>query len=303
MSDYDRSDGWTARIRGVVAAPLTPFDARGGLDLDAVPGLVDFLLRGGVAGLMVGGTTGEFVALDRAERAAVLDAFIEAVDGRVPVIAHVGHVHVTGARELAEHAARVGADATTALTPYYHRASAGAISRYFRDLARTTPQLPFFVYNYPDAAGNPVAFELFEDLLDVPNVAGVKLSVGTFEELEPYLALDDELCVMSGNDGLAPRFVRAGGRAVVSGNAAAFPDVISALVGALLSGEEDGVEAAWQRTLTIIELGRSGAPDRLRDLLAARGIDLGPARIRTFIDEDVPADHAAALRHLLDELA
>ena len=299
---YDRETGWTASFEGVVAAPLTPFGDRGELRPDLVPAMVEFLLEGGVKGLMVGGTTAEFITLDMAERRELLESFVRAVDGRVPVIAHVGHVDRRKAALLASHAQEVGADATTAIAPYYHRVSESACTDYFRTIASVTPDLPFFVYNYPDASGNAVPFGVFEALLGMPNLCGAKHSVGAFDELEPYLALPRHFCIMAGNDMLARRFLRSGGRAIVSGNAAAFPEVVSSVVDAVAQGRDAEADHSMAQLESIVELGRSGAPDRLRELLTLRGIDVGRSRLATFVPADIPDAHAVMLRDLLEQL-
>lgn len=223
---FDRTTAWTADFTGVIVAALTPFAANG-IDLDAVPGYVDFLVDGGAAGVMVAGTTGEFLAMDDSEREVALEAFVTSVGGRIPVIAHIGHIDHRRSRRLARHAVRAGADAVAGITPYYYPTTPRAIERFMSDLARSVPQLPFLVYNFPRASGNALGFELFERLLEEPNVTGTKLSVATFNEIEPYLALPDDICVISGNDSLLPQFLTRRGRAVVSGNAAAFPELIS----------------------------------------------------------------------------
>ena len=300
---YDRETGWTASFQGVVSATLTPFGDRGEMRPDLVPAMVEFLLERGVKALMVGGTTSEFITLDVAERRELLESFVRAVDGRVPVIAHVGHVDRREALGLAGHAQDAGADATTAITPYYHRISEPACGDFFRTLATATPDLPFFVYNYPDAAGNTVSFDLFESLLDIPNLAGAKHSVATFDELEPYLSLPRYLCVMAGNDSLSRRFLLSGGRAIVSGNAAAFPEVVSGLVEAVLEGREAEADRLMAQLELVVELGRYGAPDRLRELLALRGIDIGRSRMATFLPIDVPENHATLARELIGQLS
>ena len=298
---YDREAGWTASFQGVVAAPLTPLGERGELRLELVPEVTRFLLEGGVDALMVGGTTSEFITLEVAERRDLLEAFVRAVAGRVPVIAHIGHVDRHRAMLMAEHAQDVGADATTAIAPYYHRVTEPVLQDYFATLARATPELPFFVYNYPDTTGNAVPFRVFEALLDIPNVAGAKHSVGTFDELEPYLGLPPHICVMAGNDTLATRFFRSGGRAIVSGNAAAVPEVVSSVVDALLEGLDAEADSSMAQLELIVELGRSGAPDRLRELLTLRGIEIGRSRLATFTPAEIPEAHAALLRDVLEQ--
>ena len=279
-------------MQGVVGATLTPLGESGELRPDLVPEVVEFQLKGGVAALLVGGTTSEFITLDEAERRDLLEAFVEAVDGRVPVIAHVGDVDRRKAADLAAHAHDVGADATTAIAPYYHPVSEATSREYFATLASATPDLPFFVYNYPGTTGNPVPFEVFESLLELPNVSGVKHSVGTFEDLEPYLSLPPHLCVMAGNDSLSRRFLLSGGRAIVSGNAAVFPEVVCGLVDAVLEGREADADRLMAQLDVVVDLGRYGAPDRLRELLALRGIDVGRSRLRTFLAAEIPEEQS-----------
>jgi dihydrodipicolinate synthase/N-acetylneuraminate lyase len=277
---YRRDQGWTASFAGVVAATATPFRPAGSLDEGRIEDLVSFLLDRGVAGMMVCGTTGEFPALSTEERIRATRAFVSSASGRAPVIAHVGHVDLDVAKRLADEAADAGASALAALTPHYLPHTPGAIEAHLRSLARRVPDLPFFVYDYPRAAGQEVPFEVFLSLLEEPNLAGVKGSVETVDVLERYLSSAPDLCVMSGNDLLMPAFAAAGGRAVVSGNATAVPEVVVALHRKLLSGDEHGEELGLLRDAAGIS---RGAPDRLKELLRRRGLDMGPSRFRTHI--------------------
>ena len=296
---FDRAAAWPARFEGVIVAASTPFRDDGSLDLERIPAYAEFLLARGVSALMIGGTTGEFVAMDVEERAAVAAAFLAAAAHRVPVIVHVGHVDLRSARRLAEAAAAAGADGVAVITPYLHRTSPGAVELHLRTLARAVPELPFFFYNYPEASANRVPPSVFTALLEEPNVCGVKLSVGTWEEIEPYLALPPEVLVASGNDGLMERFVAAGGRAIVSGNAAALPDVVVTLFDAFRRGERTAMNRdALDR---LVRLTRAGSVDRLKQLLRLRRMDVGPARVRTFVagEEDAEADVVASLEQLV----
>ncbi len=291
---YSRAGGWPASFTGVIAAASTPFRRDRSLDLGRVDAYVDFLLERGVRGLMVGGTTGEFVTLTSDERVALAKAFVSATAGRVPVIVHIGHADPDEACRLAEFAAGVGAAGLAAVTPYFHRISAATAAAHMRQLARAVPSLPFFVYNYPDAAGNPFPVTSLEAILDQPNVQGVKLSVGTWRELQPFLSLPPELLVVCGNDSLMHRFAIAGGRALVSGNAAALPDVVSRCFTSFREGRAEGRANAIVSRM--VRLTRSGAADRLKQILRLRDLDVGPSRIRTFLP--VEADEEQAVQEL-----
>lgn len=288
---YDRS-GWTRSFSGVVAAAATPMTSSGEVDPGGIHRLTGFLVDRGVDGLMVCGSTGEFPALTAEERSSATAAFVEAVGGRVPVIAHVGDLSVDRARRLAYDAAAAGATALSSLTPYYLAHSPAAIGEHLRSIARTVPELPFFAYLYPRAAGQTLPVDRFAALMEEPNVAGVKLSVERLDELLPFLELAPDLCVMSGNDVLMPRFVAAGGRAVVSGNATAVPEVVVGAFRAFAAGEDPG---PLQRLLEDAAAVSLGAPDRLKEILRLRGLDLGPARVRTHLPKEVEGDRLALL--------
>ena len=267
-------------LDGVVVAALTPFASSGELDVARVPAYVDYLLDAPVGALMVGGTTGEFVTMTSTERITALSAFVAAVDGRVPVIAHVGHAAPAEARALAGQAAAAGADALTAITPYFHPVQQTAVEAYFREVAGAVPELPFHVYNYPDASGNKIDPATFRALLDLPNLAGVKLSVGTYAEVEPYLDLLAKITVMCGNDALMVPFAQAGGTAIVSGNSSARPKLVADLFAAARRGDAERV-TVLEGELSELREQTAAAPDRLKAVLRENGIDAGYARIRT----------------------
>jgi N-acetylneuraminate lyase len=268
---------------GVVAAAVTPFGANGQLDLHRVGPLADFLIASGVSGVLVAGTTGEFVTLTSDERMTLFREFTTTVARRVPVIAHIGHAYVAEACRLAERAAAAGVQALAALTPYFYRTSAAAIEQYMRDIMRAVPELPFFIYNYPEAAGNPFTRAIFESLRSEPNLAGIKLTVATFAEVEPYLPLVNDLCIMNGNDALLVAFARSGGRAVVSGNATADPKTIVSLLDAVKRRDDVAVREYEAKLACLRQLSADGAPDRLKDILRQHGIDMGVSRVRTDI--------------------
>ena len=289
MSDHD--SGWARSFSGVVAAAATPMTPSGDVDPDGIHRLTGFLIERGVDALMVCGTTGEFPVLSARERSSATAVFVQAAGGRVPVIAHVGDLSVGRARRLAYEAAAAGASALAAMTPYLLAHSQAAIEGHLRDIARTVPELPFFAYLYPRAAGQTLPVDRFAALMEEPNVAGVKLSVERLGEVLPFLELAPDRCVMCGNDTLMPAFVAAGGRAVVSGNATAVPEVVVEAFRALVAGEEPGSAHALLQDAAAASM---GAPDRLKEILRLRGLDLGPARVRTHLPGERAGDDRPA---------
>jgi len=297
-SSYNRDDGWVQALSGVIVATCTPFREDGGLDLDRVKPYVDFLVSRRVAGLMVGGTTSEFIAMSVQERLKLISAAVAATQSRVPVIAHVGHVVLSEGLRMAEAAATAGAQALAVIVPYFHAYSQAAIVAHLRAFARAVPELPIFVYNYPAATGNRLSADGFAELLDEPNVAGTKLSMETMDEIEPFLRFLPQVCVVSGNDTLWRSFTTKGGRVVVSGNAAAVPELMVSTLAAYLAGD-DGQAAALEPLLyEVVRLSAGGAPPLLKHLLQTRGMGIGPARIRSVL---VPSKNGGSPSHALRE--
>lgn len=299
-----RSKLWTTDFSGLIVACLTPMGEDTGLDLAAVDPYVEFLLERGADALMVLGTTGEFIALSPEEREQVQRRFLRAVGGRVPVVVHAGHVDLRIAERLAAAAIEAGADAIASITPYYHHFTPSAIEDHQRALVKAFPETPFFVYNYPAAAGKEISFGSFQRLLEYPNVCGVKLSVATWAEVEPFLESPPDVLVTCGTDPFLERFLGAGGRAVVSGNAAAFPEVLKLGMAAFRSQNQPAMALARRAGEDLATLSLAGAPDRLKRAIAARKVGVWGSRVRTYTSADASpiGDEVKRLEALVEEL-
>src|SRR6185437_2991480 len=109
------------RISGLIAAPHTPMHADGTINFHIIEEQVRVLVEGGVSGAFVCGTTGEGLSLTTDERKQMLERWVGAAAGHLPVIAHVGHTSVADATALAAHAARSGAAAISTLAPCFFK--------------------------------------------------------------------------------------------------------------------------------------------------------------------------------------
>ena len=138
------------QLRGLLAAPHTPFNAAGDVNLCAIPLQADALVRNGVIGAFVCGTTGEGLSLTLSERMAVLDTWLAATPPGLHVIAHVGAASERDAIALTKHAVAAGADAVAALPCFYHRpASVDAAVDSLAAIAAAADGLPTYYYHLP----------------------------------------------------------------------------------------------------------------------------------------------------------
>jgi N-acetylneuraminate lyase len=161
---------------GVWPALLTPLAEDGKPALAVVEKLTDLFARQGLGGLYVGGSTGQWLLLTPAERCAVAEAAVNAAAGRIPVMVHVGACTTADAVALARHAARVGADAVSAVGPIYYSHAADAVFRHYQEIGAATG-LPLFVYHLSGV--NQLTLDPREyvgRLLAVPNIAGMKIT-------------------------------------------------------------------------------------------------------------------------------
>ena len=164
------------RIDGLVAATLTPFDASGALNLDAVPEQAKYLNATGVHWIFSGGTTGESLSLTRDERNNLLDAWLK-VKPRFGVIAHVGAESITDAQALAAHAQSAGADAVGAMPPtFFKPATAPALAATIAAICAHAPALPCYYYHIPSMTGVNIKMLDFVKAIEplAPNFAGIK---------------------------------------------------------------------------------------------------------------------------------
>jgi N-acetylneuraminate lyase len=155
------------RTRGLVAAAFAPMRPNGDVDVEAVPTLVEHLVREGVAGVFCNGTTGEGVSLTPEERRTLARAFVGAGAGRLRVFVQVGGNSLRVARELAAHAANAGADSIAATPPsYFKPASVSDLVESLGEIATAAPKVPLFYYHIPAYTGVRL------DMLDLLRKAG-----------------------------------------------------------------------------------------------------------------------------------
>jgi 4-hydroxy-tetrahydrodipicolinate synthase len=267
------------------AVPV-PFRGDGGLDGPGLEPLYGSLSAAGVDGVFVSGTTGEFPALDDAERDVVLATAL-GVFGPDRVYAHVGAASAHQAERLTLRAVMLGARNLAAITPYYLPAGPRSLTDYYRRIAAEAGDARLFVYLYPSRTTTTVTPAQLAELATIPSVAGAKISgLPTDQVMEYVRAAPTDFTVYSGNDVEFGAFARAGGAGGVSGVSSAFPRPFVALRDALRRGDEAAATAA-QRDVEQAVTAVGGNVALIKTALALRGLPAGPPRVA--LDEPTPA--------------
>ena len=185
----------TDRIRGVMVPILTPFTPDEKVDFDSLRRLVDYLIDNGVHGIWAAGTTGEFSALDDDQRIACIEAVVDQVAGRVPIIANVAATSTEFAVKLGLALKDAAVDGIAATPPYYYPCAQDELMDHFRYI-KDRVGLPLWVYNIPITVKTAVEPSTTFKLAEEGTVAGIKDSSGA-GELHAQLVM---LCQQKGID-------------------------------------------------------------------------------------------------------
>jgi dihydrodipicolinate synthase/N-acetylneuraminate lyase len=244
----------------VIVALLTPFGANGEVELAALREHVELLVGEGVDGLMPCGTTGEGPLLEEDEVAAVTQAVIAGASSRVRVLAHAGRASTRATVGLARRAIEAGADAVSAVVPYYYEVGDDQVLRHYRALLARAGDTPVYAYTIPARTGNELSPQSLRLLAD-EGLAGLKDSAKSIERHREYLeatAAIEGFDVFMGSDGLLLEALEAGAAGSVSAIANVRPDLLVGLKRAFVEGRDDEAMTLQQEIASL----RAAVSDR-----------------------------------------
>jgi 4-hydroxy-tetrahydrodipicolinate synthase len=219
-------------------ALVTPF-RDGALDEAALRDLVERQVEAGVDGLVPCGSTGESATLSHGEHRRVVEVVVEAVRGRVRVIAGTGSNSTAESIELTRHAREAGADGALLISPYYNKPTQQGIVAHYTAVARETG-LPLIVYNIPGRTASNILPSTMARLAEVERVVGVKEASGDLAQVSAIVAsCPDRFSVLSGDDALVLPIVAVGGKGVISTSSNVAPRQMVELVRAARAGDAE----------------------------------------------------------------
>ncbi len=237
-------------FRGSIVALITPF-RNGAVDEKSLRDLVDWHVEEGTSAIVPVGTTGESPTLDHDEHKQVIEITIDAVAGRVPVIAGTGSNSTAEAIEFTEHAKKAGADAALVVTPYYNKPTQAGLYAHYKAIADAV-DIPLIVYNVPSRCVVDVSVETMAKLAELPNIVGVKDSTGELDR--PVLTTatcGKDFCQLTGEDAGVLAFLAHGGHGAISVTANVAPRLWAKLHTAWRQGDAAGALAIHQRLMPL----------------------------------------------------
>lgn len=226
-------------FHGSMVALVTPMQADGSLDWEALARLVEFHVEKGTDAIVAMGTTGESATLDEQQHCEVIRRVVDQVAGRVAVIAGTGANSTSEAISLTRCAMQAGVDACLLVTPYYNKPSQEGLYLHHKAVAEAVA-VPQILYNVPGRTACDMLPETVERLSQVPNIVGIKEATGDIERAKDILArCGESMELYSGDDATAVDCILAGARGGISVTANIAPAEVHHAYAAALAGDAE----------------------------------------------------------------
>jgi 4-hydroxy-tetrahydrodipicolinate synthase len=279
-------------FHGVLPALITPFTEDGReIETGAIAAIVERLIGAGVAGLVPGGSTGEFTTLSHAERRRLVEATVEAAAGRVPVVAGTGALSTRETAELSVHAEQAGAAAVMIVPPFYDALSWRELLAHYTAVADAI-EIPIMYYNLPSASGVKLTPAQLHEL----PVSWLKDTGGDAVAATELIQTGGPT-LLNGWDTLTFAALAAGVRAVVWGAASILPEECVELHRLLIDDIDlPAARELWARLWPLCQFleGRS-YPAAVKTACGLVGDATGPVRAPLLPLEDPATSELAAL--------
>ena len=286
-------------LRGLGTALITPFDASGAVDYEALDRLLEIQLQGDVDYIVVLGTTGEAVTLTEEERRSVRQHIAQYVSGRLPLVLGLGGNCTTAViatlkamqDELISNYAAI-----LSVCPYYNKPSQEGLYLHFSTIAQASP-IPVILYNVPGRTGVNLLPETVMRIYNAcpERILGIKEASGNIEQIKTLITLarGTDLLVISGDDALACQVMEAGGAGLISVASNAWPKELVTIV-------RHKNHALQERFEPIINLlFKEGNPSGIKTVLAQQGLIINVLRSPLVPNSPAVQTEIAAARRLL----
>lgn len=210
------------RFEGIYTPIITPFHKDGSVDWDGYADVIDWQIENGVAGVVVGGSTGEFYAMSKEERVEQFKFASAHINGRIEMMAGVNDIRVDECLEITAAARDAGAQSLLVAAPPYSLPSEAELANHVLKIA-DTGGLPIMLYNYPGRTGVEMGEEFLTAVSHNPLIAAIKESSGDYTRL-PYLARNfPNIELVVGGEEQVLEFAAWGAKAWVCASGNIFP--------------------------------------------------------------------------------
>lgn len=283
------------KYKGVIPAFYACYDEAGNVSPERTRMFAEYLLGKGVKGLYVCGSSGECIYQSKEERKLILENVMQAVGGKMTIIAHVACNNTADSVELAAHAEKMGVDAIASIPPIYFHLPDYAIADYWNTISEAAPNTDFIIYNIPQLAGVALNMGLYKKMLENPRVIGVKNSSMPVQDIQMFKDVKgDDSVVFNGPDEQFAGGRMMGADAGIGGTYAVMPELFLAVDEAVRKGDfarAKEIQYKIDRIIYKMCECRGNLYAVMKEILRGRGIDIGG--VRKPLPDIVPEDRAA----------
>ena len=266
-------------IKGVVVPILTPIDENERIDEAKLRSQVDYVIEGGVLGILAFGSNGEFYMVEEDEMERGLEIMISQSNGRVPVYFGIGAISTRKCVRLAKMAVEKGAYGISVLQPMFLKPTEEELFLHFKTIADAVPSTPMLLYNNPGRVGYTMSANLVERLAhEVENIVGMKDTSGDITQMEEFIrrTRDVDFKVFGGKDTLLYASLCHGAVGGVCTAANFMPHLITDIYNKFVVGDYKGsLEAQFKLNPVRLSMDAASFPVAAKDMANLVGRDVG----------------------------
>ena len=266
-------------IKGVIVPILTPINENEFIDEAKLRDQVNYVIDGGVLGILAFGSNGEFYVIEEDEMERGLKIMIDQAGGRVPVYFGIGAISTKKCCRLAKMAAACGAAGISVLQPMFLKPTEAELFLHFKTIAETVPETPVLLYNNPGRVNYTMSAGLVERLAhEIPNIVGMKDTSGDITQTSEFIrrTRDVGFKVFGGKDTLLYASMCHGAVGGVCTAANFMPELIVDVYNKYIAGDLAGsLEAQFKLNPVRLSMDGASFPVAAKDMANLRGRNIG----------------------------
>lgn len=266
-------------FKGIIPPIVTPIDEKERVVESALREHIDFMIEGGISGILAFGSNGEFYMQEEDEQREILSIILDQVNGRIPVYMGIGAIRTSKCVRLAEMGVSMGARGVSVLQPMFLRPSEDELYSHFAAIADAIPEVPMLLYNNPGRTGYGISQKIVERLAhEKENVIGMKDSSGDLTQTEEFIRRNRDVGfrVMCGKDTLVYSALSVGAVGAVCSTANFLPSLVCSIYDKFTSGDLKGsLEAQFVLNPIRLKMDESSFPVATKDYCNLLGRNIG----------------------------
>ncbi len=266
-------------IKGVIVPILTPIDENELIDEAKLRDQVDYVINGGVLGILAFGSNGEFYAVEDDEMERGLKIMVDQAAGRVPVYFGIGAISTKKCCRLAKMAVENGAAGISVLQPMFLKPTETELYNHFKTIAESVPETPMLLYNNPGRVGYTMSAGLVERLAkEFDNIVGMKDTSGDITQTAEFIrrTRGTDFKVFGGKDTLLYASMCHGAVGGVCTAANFMPELITDVYNKFVAGDLQGsLEAQFKLNPVRLSMDPASFPVAAKDMANLRGRNVG----------------------------